>query len=31
MIYEREVHFNEEDFENQIYFPNVLVVRKKKD
>lgn len=30
MIYEREIHFNQNDFENEIYFPKVLVIRKKK-
>lgn len=30
MIYEREIHFKEGDFLNQQYFPNILVVRRKK-
>jgi len=30
MIYEREIHFTEEDFDNEKYFPNILIVRKKK-
>lgn len=31
MIYEREAQFNDKDFENPIYFPSVLIVRKKKE
>lgn len=31
MIYEREASFSDKDFDNQIYFPNVLIVRKKKE
>ena len=31
MIYEREVHFKADDFQNQTYFPNILIIRKKKD
>ena len=30
MIYEREVHFSDKDYENQTYFPGILIVRKKK-
>ena len=30
MIYEREVHFTQEDFNNESYFPNIIVIRKKK-
>ena len=30
MIFEREVRFNETDFLNNILFPKLLVVRKKK-
>ena len=30
MVYEREIHFTEADFENEIYFPKILIVRKKK-
>jgi hypothetical protein len=30
MIFEREAHFIEKDFNNNIYFPKILVVRKKK-
>jgi ABC-type polar amino acid transport system ATPase subunit len=29
MIYQREVRFNEKDFSNNIWFPKLLVVRKK--
>lgn len=31
MIYERELHFNTKDFENNIYFPNILVIRQQKE
>ena len=31
MIYEREAQFNDKDFDNPIYFPSVLIVRKKKE
>jgi len=30
LIYERENHFTEKDFNNQIHFPNILIVRKRK-
>ena len=30
MIYEKEMYFNERDLENEIYFPNILIVRKAK-
>ena len=30
MIYEREIYFNEKDFNNENYFPNILIVRQKK-
>jgi hypothetical protein len=30
MIYEKEIHFGQEDFDNEEYFPNILIVRKKK-
>jgi len=30
MIYEIEIHFNNEDLNNPKYFPNILIVRKKK-
>jgi len=30
MIYEREIHFTEDHLENEAYFPNILIVRKKK-
>ena len=30
MVYEREVRFKEKDFRNNIYFPSLLVVQKKK-
>ena len=30
MIYEREIHFKEGDFLNSQYFPDILVVRRKK-
>ena len=30
MIYEREIHFTDEQFNNEQYFPNVLIVRKAK-
>ena len=30
MIYEREVHFTQDDFQNEFYFPNIIVIRKKK-
>ena len=30
MIYERELHFNHMDLENETYFPQILVVRQKK-
>lgn len=31
MIYEREVQFSEKDFDNPAYFPQVLIVRKRKE
>lgn len=31
MIYEREVHFNQKQLEDKKYFPEILIVRKKKD
>jgi hypothetical protein len=31
MIYEREVHFTQDDFSNERYFPNIIVIRKKKE
>ena len=31
MIYEREVHFNQKQFEDKKNFPDILIVRKKKD
>lgn len=31
MIYEREVHFNQKQFEDKRNFPDILIVRKKKD
>lgn len=31
MIYELEVLFKESDFINQTYFPNIIIVRKKKE
>ena len=30
LIYEREVHLSDQDFDNPIYFPNILIVRKQK-
>ena len=30
MIYEREVHFTDLEFDNPKYFPDILIVRKKK-
>jgi len=30
MIYEREILFRKNDFLNENYFPNILIVRKKK-
>ena len=30
LIYEREIHFSPNDLENEVYFPNILVVRKKR-
>lgn len=30
MIYEREIYFTEKDYHNETYFPNILIVRKKK-
>ena len=30
MIYEREIHFKEEDFQDPTFFPNILVVRRRK-
>ena len=30
MIYEREVHFTPDDFQNERYFPNIILVQKKK-
>lgn len=30
MIYEKELHFNDEDLQNENYFPNILIVRKRK-
>ena len=30
MIYEREIHFSENDLVDPIYFPKILIVRKKK-
>ena len=31
MIYEREVHFSEKVFENSVWFPKFLIIRKKKE
>ena len=31
MIFEREAHFTGKDFLNDIYFPKILVVRKRKE
>ena len=31
MIYERELHFSEQQFENKKNFPDILIVRKRKD
>lgn len=30
MIYEREIYFTAKDYHNETYFPNILIVRKKK-
>lgn len=30
LIYEKEIHFRKNDFSNEEYFPNILIVRKKK-
>ena len=30
MIYEREMHFDEHDFDNELYFPKILIIRKRK-
>ena len=30
MIYEKELHFSEKDYNNENYFPSILVVRRKK-
>lgn len=30
LIYEREIHFGKSDFENEKYFPEIIIVRKKK-
>ena len=30
MIYEKELHFTEQDLNNKMYFPAILIVRKKK-
>ena len=30
MVYEREIHFTEDDLENGVYFPKILIVRKRK-
>jgi hypothetical protein len=27
LIYEKEIHFKPKDFDNEIYFPNILIVR----
>ena len=27
MIYERELHFNQQDLENEVFFPQILIVR----
>ena len=29
MIYEREVHFTQDDSQNEFYFPNIIIIRKK--
>jgi hypothetical protein len=31
LIYEREINFTEKDFKNEVYFPEILIVRKKKE
>jgi len=31
MIYEREVHFSKESFTDDSKFPDILIIRKKKD
>ena len=31
MVYEREVHFSAKELENQVNFPSILIVRKKKE
>lgn len=30
LIYEKEIHFGQKDFNNEEFFPNILIVRKKK-
>ena len=31
MIYEREIHFSTKQFEDEVNFPSIIIVRKKKD
>lgn len=31
LIYEREIHFKKDEFENEVFFPEIIIVRKKKE